>query len=286
VKICPACETRFSSPDWTCPSCAWSAGTHGSIRSVVAADGAEGFSAHFFDGLAGVEDRHFWFRARNALIAWALARYFPDAQTFLEAGCGTGQVVRSLQRARPGLRITASEAFLDGLTMAARRSAGIELVQADVRRLPWENAFDAVGAFDVIEHIVEDQEAVRQLARAVVPGGGVIVTVPQHGWLHGPVDEYSGHVRRYSRRELVGVLENAGLRVERVTSFVSVLLPALILSRALRRRRPVDPMEEYRLSPIVNTIGGVASAVDRVCIRAGLSLPAGGSLLAVARRPV
>ena len=94
-----------------------------------------------------------------------------------------------------------------------------------------------VGAFDVIEHISEDEEALAQLRRAVRPGGGVLVTVPQHPRLWSPADDYGEHKRRYRRRELVEKVSAAGLEIERITSFVSLLLPAMIASRFLDRRR-------------------------------------------------
>lgn len=250
-------------------------------------DGAEGFSGAFFDNLRQVEDSHFWFETRNRLIAWALTQYFPSAATFLDVGCGTGQVAAALRRVRPNLCIVASDACLEGLQLAAARGVEMELVLADARRLPWDAEFDVVGAFDVLEHVVEHEAVARQLAQAVVPGGGVLVTVPQHAWLWSPVDDYSGHVRRYSRRELMDVLRHAGLHVERVTSFVSVLLPALIATRLVwGSTGPLDPMREFRLPRWANMLGAVASALDRAVIRAGISLPVGVSLLAVARRPL
>lgn len=284
MKICPACDARFSSPDWTCPSCAWAAARSGPIVSVTASSRGAGFSAEFFDPLSEVEDRHFWFSARNDLIVWALDKYFPGARSMLDAGCGGGQVSRALRRARPDLRLTGSEAFAEGLTIAARKAPGVELVQADVRALPWEDEFDVVGAFDVLEHVAEHQEAARQLARAARPGGGVIVTVPQHRWLWSPLDDYSHHQRRYSRRDLVACLEGAGLHVVRVTSFVSLLLPALVASRRRRRDTPLDPTAEFRIAPLVDRTGRLIMGAERALIRAGASLPAGGSLLAVARR--
>jgi SAM-dependent methyltransferase len=243
-----------------------------------------GFAPEFFDALPTLEEDHFWFTARNTLIAWAVRRYFPAARTFLEAGCGTAQVTASLQRACPHLSFTASEALLEGLSVAERKAPGAELVQVDVVKLPWDAEFDVAGAFDVLEHVADDAAAIRQLARAVRPGGGVIVTVPQHPWLWSPVDEYSRHERRYTRKALVDRLEEAGLHIERVTSFVSLLLPMLLLSRATQRGRPVDPHAEYRIGRIFNTVGGVLMNVERSLIRAGVSLPAGGSLLAVATR--
>lgn len=285
MKICPRCAGRFASPDWVCPACGWVAQRRGAIRSVAPHTQVEGFSAEFFDRLAAAEDTHFWFAARNALIVWALARHFPGAASFLDAGCGNGQVCRALGGAFPAMRLTAAEAFVEGLAIAERRVPGAELVQADVQQLPWIDEFDVVGAFDVIEHVKDDGRALRELARAARPGGGVIVTVPQHQWLWSPIDDYSGHVRRYSRALLRSRLESAGLRIERLTSFVSLLLPMLVASRVSRRRAPPNPGLELGISPVVNRAGAAAMRIERAIIRMGVSLPAGGSLLAVARRP-
>lgn len=285
MKICPQCAAPFTSADWVCPHCAWAAPRRGAIRSIAPQPSVEGFSASFFERLAVAEDAHFWFAARNALITWALARYFPGAGTFLDAGCGNGQVCRALGRAFPAMRLTAAEPFVEGLAMVERKAPGAELVQADVRQLPWIDEFDVAGAFDVLEHVRDDARALRALARAVRPGGGVMITVPQHQWLWSPIDEYSGHVRRYSRALLRSRLEGAGLRVERLTSFVTLLLPMLVASRASRRRAPADPCAELNLSSLANRVGAAAMGAERAMIRAGVSLPAGGSLLAIARRP-
>lgn len=285
MKICPACSARFGSAAWVCPSCSWQAPRHGAITILTSEESVSGFASEFFDALAILEEGHFWFAGRNALIAWAVRQYFPEARTFLEVGAGTAQVTGALQRACPGMSFTASEAFREGLLVAERKAAGAELVQADVHTLPWEGEFDVIGAFDVLEHIADDAGAVRQIARAVKPGGGVIVTVPQHRWLWSPLDDYSHHQRRYTRTDLVALLTRAGLRVERVTSFVSLLLPVLLASRVAQRRRGVDPHGEYRISSVANRIGGFAMNVERALIRGGVSLPAGGSLLAIARLP-
>ena len=283
MKVCPACDARFAAGDWSCAACGWRAAREGAIQLIEPGTGADGFSAEFFDRLIRVEERHFWFRARNELIAWAVTRYFPEARTFLDAGAGTGQVTRAMGRLLPQVRMTACEVFTAGLAWAGQQGTRAELVCADVRRLPWEDEFDVVGAFDVLEHVVEDVEAMRQLARAARPGGGVIVTVPQHQWLWSPIDDYSGHQRRYSRRLLVERLATAGLQVVHVTSFMTLLLPVLMASRFARRDQPADPEAETRISPLTNTVGGALTAVERGLLRTGASLPAGGSLLVVAR---
>jgi len=284
VKVCPACDARFAAADWVCPTCEWRAASDGPIHLIEPGTGADGFSAEFFERLIRVEAQHFWFRARNELIAWAVRRYFPAARTFLDAGAGTGQVTRAMRELLPDVQMTACEVFTAGLAWAGRQQTRAELVCADVRRLPWEDEFDVVGAFDVLEHVVEDVEAMRQLGRAARPGGGVIVTVPQHQWLWSPIDDYSGHQRRYSRRLLVARLASVGLHTVHVTSFMTLLLPVLMLSRLSRRDQPPDPDAETRIAPMTNTIGRALTTVERALLRTGASLPAGGSLLVVARR--
>jgi SAM-dependent methyltransferase len=284
VKVCPVCDARFEGSTWSCPSCAWKAPVHGSVPSLATSECVEGFSGEFFEGLRQIEQRHFWFLARNALITWAIRRYFPSARSFLEVGGGNGQVIRAIGRACPAMRLTMSEVFLEGLMAAKAAVDGADFVQADVLRLPWDAEFDLIGAFDVLEHIRDHEGAVAQIRRALRPGGGVVITVPQHQWLWTEVDSLSGHERRYSRRQLIGLLEAGGFRMRRITSFVSLLLPAFIAARLRRRTTIENTRALFDIPPLLNRLGHHAMRIEHALIRAGLSFPAGSSLLVVATR--
>jgi len=235
--------------------------------------------------LAKYEERHFWFRARNEVIVWALRRYFPHLRTFLEIGCGTGVVLAAIRDAFPGAELTGSELSAAGLGFAARRVGGARLTKMDGRRIPYENAFDVVGAFDVLEHIEDDVAVLQQMRRAVVPGGGLIVSVPQHPWLWSGVDEYGGHFRRYARRELLAKICGAGFVVEHATSFMTLVLPAMMAARfTARSAASLDPAAELKVGSATNAALGLLCACEARAIVRGWSLPVGGSLLAVARR--
>jgi hypothetical protein len=92
-------------------------------------------------------------------------------------------------------------------------------------------------------------------------------------------------VRRYAKADLVAKIEAAGFEVLRATSFVSLLLPAMLLAR---RRGHGDGMAEVEaeldLPPLANAIGAATLGLERALIRCGIDLPAGGSLLVAARR--
>jgi SAM-dependent methyltransferase len=237
-----------------------------------------GFDPARFEALAAVEQEHFWFRSRARLIVWALRRRFPGAQSFLEIGCGTGNVLAAVARVCP--RVVGTEFHAQGLAYAARRNPGAQLMQMDARRMPFRDEFDVVGAFDVIEHIDDDEAVLRGMYAACRPGGGVMISVPQHAWLWSRRDEIAQHRRRYSRRELLAKLAAAGFRRPWATSFVTLLLPLMALSR---RRRQVSSAE-LEVGRAANRVLGAAMALERGLIRAGVPLPAGGSLLAVAHK--
>jgi SAM-dependent methyltransferase len=246
------------------------------------------FDSGSFADLAAAESDNFWFQARNRLIIWALERHFPDAADLLEVGCGTGFVLRGFRDAFPDLRLVGGDYYAAGLPFARERLPGVELTQLDARELPFKDEFDVVGAFDVIEHISDDERVLSQIARALRPGGGLLLTVPQHPWLWSHADDRGMHKRRYRQAELVDKARSAGFEVVRVTSFVSLLLPAMAASRVLDRRRDAtdwDPMGEFKISPALNRTFGAVLDLERALIRAGVSLPVGGSLLLVARLP-
>src|SRR4030095_11666933 len=151
------------------------------------------------------------------------------AKTFLEIGCGTGFVLSGVKEALPSLTLAGSEIFSEGLGFAAQRLPDVDLFQMDARRIPFREEFDVIGAFDVLEHIQEDEAVLTQMYAATKKGGGILITVPHHPFLWSGSDEFARHARRYKTRELCDKVRRAGFHVLRVTSFVSVLLPALIL---------------------------------------------------------
>ena len=242
------------------------------------------FDPELFEPIADVEERSFWFRARNRLIVSTFRRHFADARSFLEIGCGSGVVLGALRESLPSLRLVGGELYPEALEIARRRLPDTELVELDARRLPYNGEFDVVGAFDVLEHIDEDEAVLEQMVAAARPRGGMLVLVPQHPWLWSKHDEIVEHRRRYTRKELLAKAERAGIEVVEVTSFVSSLLPAMAVSRAVDRvRKRTDPIANLEPGPL-NALFERMLDGERKLIEHGVSLPFGGSLMLVGRR--
>jgi SAM-dependent methyltransferase len=283
MKKCLQCAAAFDSSGWQCPSCGREPGIEGGIPvfapELVEGDGTD--AVYPFDAFVRAEASHFWFRNRAALISWAIRTHFPDATSVLEVGCGAGGVLLDIQQANPRARLTASELLLSGLRQAKQRLADVDFVQMDAHHIPFEKEFDVIGAFDVLEHIDDDDSVLREMKAALAAGGGIVITVPQHEWLWSEFDKVCGHRRRYTRRDLVAKLRAAGFEPLRVTSFTSFALPLMMAVR--KSRGEVDLAQEVSVpaAPVNGLLWMLASA-ERAMIAAGLSFPVGGSLLAVA----
>jgi SAM-dependent methyltransferase len=287
VKVCLQCEHRFDSDAWVCPRCHLEpVRGHFLLFAPELAESNDGFELESFEHLSRLEPTSFWFRSRNRLILQLLRRHFPGARSLLEIGCGTGYVLSGLREGLPTLRLAGSELYSAGLEFAARRLPDTALYQMDCRRIPFDSEFDVVCAFDVLEHVEEDGAALAAMFHATRPGGGIILSVPQHPWLWSAGDDYAHHKRRYRRASLRSKLIAAGFEIVRVTSFVSFLLPVMALSRSRQRDpRTYDPTSEYRTPRAVDRAMESVLETERWLIGRGVSLPAGGSLVAVARRP-
>ncbi len=246
----------------------------------ISASEEVGFRPELFENLFESEAGSFWFRSRNRFIIWALGKYFPDAASMLEVGCGTGFVLNGIREAFPKLKLSGSELYAEGLHFAQQRLPEVDFKQLDARALPFAQAYDVIGAFDVLEHIQEDELVLSELFKAAKQG--IVITVPQHGFLWSAVDELACHKRRYSAAELKEKVEKAGFRIVRMTSFVSFLLPLMVLSRYKKRSAKDVDQSEFNLPETINSLFERTIDLERQLVKAGLNLPLGGSILLVA----
>jgi len=200
-----------------------------------------------------------------------------SGQSVLVVGSGSGEFAALL--ARSGGRVTAVDIdeHLVALTEATARRFGVEISTAvsSLEDLDPGAPYDLVVATDVIEHILNDEEAVAKLVKLVRRPGRVLITVPALQSLFGYHDEILGHHRRYNRRQLRHLVEPS-VRIQRLRYFGFFLVPAaLIVSRWLRRPYPLGPVGELKEKG--GPLGSLLGAFFRLEKR--LPLPLGTSLL-------
>lgn len=272
-------------------------------ESDVFIDGIRAFAPHLnetcddypagvYQKLVSIENNSFWFTGRNEVIQFFFERSLGERSArVLEIGCGTGFVLEGLSKRFPRYQLMGADIHVEGLRFARNRLPLVEFCQVDATDMPFQNEFDAVGMFDSLEHIQNDEGAIRQVYRALKNGGYFLLTVPQHPSLWSPGDEANGHKRRYTRRGLHEKLNAQGFKSLHLTSFVSSLFPILWLTRFVQKCRKADRCgslteEIKRLSPAptVNTVCKLLMDLDFMLIKTGLQIPFGGSLFALARR--
>jgi SAM-dependent methyltransferase len=228
------------------------------------------------------EDRHWWYRGRRTVIERVMDDLdLPAGARILDAGCGSGRNMIELARRGP---VTGVELSQTSVELARGRNSG-EVIAGSVLEMPFPDAsFDLAVSLDVIEHLDDDLAALRELRRTVAPGGSLLVTVPAYQWLWSGHDEINHHHRRYTRRSLRKVAEEAGWKQTRTTYFNSLLLPVAILLRVLERfnTKTTESSLDLWIPPEpVNWILERPLALEAAMIGHGGRIPAGLSLLAV-----
>jgi 2-polyprenyl-3-methyl-5-hydroxy-6-metoxy-1,4-benzoquinol methylase len=244
-----------------------------------------------FDLTNGNAESSFWVSSRNRLFKSIVQSHLvPTSKTrFLDIGCGTGNFIQQIAKNK-NMEITGSEIYLKGLAYAKKNLPSVDFVQFDVTQGKIGEQFHVITAFDVLEHIENDNTALSNISQMLKKDGVLIISVPQYMFLWSKLDEIVKHKRRYSRRELVAKLKANDFDIDYVTSFLFILFPLMLISRLFDKADDELPTNERELekrvtfSGFLNRIFDFIMKVDEALISIGVSLPVGGTLVAVARK--
>lgn len=230
-----------------------------------------------------------WFAALHARVRDALSRRPGRADLpVLDAGCGTGGLLRRLGSAMPARLLAGIDFSPAAISLARRKNQG-PLAIASVSSLPFPaRAFGAVVSLDVLCHrdVLPDL-ALAEFHRVLAPGGTLVVNLPAHRWLYSTHDVQVHNARRYERDELRGMLSAAGFVEVDVHHWNSLPFPMMVLQRLVLARWHGDGARSdvAEFPPAVDRFLRVLMAWEARLLASGMRMPFGGSLLAIATRP-
>ena len=178
MKRCIECQTPFDAEDWRCPSCGFEPGQAGKWQTFakdMIDTGPKEFGDDTYARMSAIEENSFYCHSRLRLLQWAFRRFFPEAANFYDFGAGTGYVLQGMRSIKPGLELYGSDLSVASLAWVDSLLGGdVRLFHADAERIPYQEQFDVIGAFDVLEHIDDDTHVLTRLHQAVKPGGGML----------------------------------------------------------------------------------------------------------------
>jgi SAM-dependent methyltransferase len=232
--------------------------------------------------MADTESRHWWFVGRRVLLSSIIHRLtLPPNARILEIGSGTGGNLEMLSAFG---RVSALEMDATARSIANKKTFD----RFDIRGgfcptdIPFsDEKFDLICLFDVLEHIEEDFSTLVALRTLIADGGNILVTVPAYQWLWSRHDEFLHHKRRYSAQELRRKITTAGLRIDKISYFNTLLFPLAVVARFKDRllRTASASGSAIPADPLNSLLYKIFSAERHLLGKA--SLPFGVSLLAV-----
>lgn len=235
--------------------------------------------------LAELEDRLWHFEALHDHVRRALTKHaLPPNAALLDAGCGTGGLLRRLAKWFPTAQLRGLDLFPLAVQLARERAA-CPIDEGSVTALPFANAsLDAITSIDVLYHLEEPAEALREFSRCVRPGGLVVINVPAYRWLWSYHDTAVNSHHRFTRSEMKTLLRAAGLEPVYTTYWNTLLFPVIVIRRKLLPA-PRDGSSDVReYSPFVSGLLRTLLAAERLWLKTGLTLPFGSSVFIVGKK--
>jgi ubiquinone/menaquinone biosynthesis C-methylase UbiE len=212
--------------------------------------------------------------------------------SIMEVGCSAGHLLADMRRSLPNAMLTGGDYTLGTLVKLGEKMPDIPLVRFNLADSPLpSNTYDAMVLLNVLEHIEDDVAATTHIARMLKPGGVAVIEVPAGPELFDDYDRQLQHFRRYTLQDISGVVDRAGLVIERRNYLGALIYPAFYLAKKLSQRRPKSAAE--REAHVANAIGATSrfNAVGRAimsierAVAPSITFPRGIRCVVTARKP-
>ena len=257
---------------------------------------------HTYAIMDRVEDTHWWFVGRRAILETFLKDIVNRSESSLQAassaqnkqptkaktpnlrildvGCGTGANLEMLAHFGVAEGVDVSDDALDFC-----RKKGLTVQKGLAETLPYpDETFEITTALDVVEHLDDDIAGLKEMHRVTKTGGYALIFVPAFMWLWGVQDDISHHRIRYTRKQIVERIEKAGFRVDRASYANFTFFAPVLGGRTLMKLTGIKPESEnhINISALNGFFGNLCSA-ERFWLK-NLNFPFGVSIVVVARK--
>lgn len=255
---------------------------------------------HTYAIMDEVEGSHWWFVGRRAILESFLKEIVdrsgsqsqtaapagqesaaaPGALRILDVGCGTGANLEMLSQFGDAEGVDVSD---DALEFCRRK--GLNVQKGLAESLPFaDETFALTTALDVVEHLDDDVAGLKEMHRVTKRGGYSLFFVPAFMWLWGVQDDISNHRIRYTRKQIVERIEQAGYKVERATYANWTFFAPILAGRVLMRLTGLKPESENNINvSALNGIFGKLFSAERFWLKR-FNFPIGVSIVVVAKK--
>jgi SAM-dependent methyltransferase len=241
---------------------------------------------HTYEIMNRVEDKHWWFVGRRAILESFLEGIKDKLETrnsklkILDVGCGTGANLEMLANFGESEGVDVSD---DALEFC--KAKGLKVHKGLAEELPFEDeSFDVVTALDVVEHLDDDIGGLKEMNRVMKSSGRALIFVPAFMWLWGVQDDISNHRIRYTKKQIVERLEQSGFEIERATYANWTFFAPILAGRTLMKITGIKPESENNVNvSALNGIFGKIFSAEKLWLK-NFDFPFGVSIVITAKK--
>ena len=255
---------------------------------------------HTYAIMDRVEDKHWWFVGRRAILETFMRQIVngsefrlqaasegpakagtQNALRILDVGCGTGANLEMLSQFGNAEGVDVSDDALDFC-----RRKGLTVQKGLAETLPYtDESFDVTTALDVVEHLDDDLAGLKEMYRVTKRDGYSLIFVPAFMWLWGVQDDISHHRIRYTKKQIVDRLKQAGFEVERATYANFTFFAPILGGRTIMKVTGIKPESENNITvSALNGVFGKLFSAERHILK-NFDFPFGVSIVVVAKKP-